>query len=81
MSAVDGSGVLDYSEFLVATMDHQKYIQEDVCWSTFKTFDNDNSGHITKDELRLALTEGTLSDSASDIGKTQCSRVISSEDA
>merc|ERR1719281_428518 len=58
----DGSGALDYTEFLAATLNHQEQIQEDVCWSTFKTFDNDNSGYITHDELRLALTEGTLCD-------------------
>ena len=32
----DGSGVIDSCEFIAATMDRQKYIQEDVCWNAFK---------------------------------------------
>merc|ERR1712048_959326 len=51
----DGSGVVDYSEFMAATMDKRKYIQEDVCWRAFKTFDVDGSGSIDKDELMKLL--------------------------
>lgn len=47
----DGSGVVDYTEFLAATMDKKIYHQEDVVWSAFRKFDTDNSGTIDKKEL------------------------------
>jgi len=58
----DGSGVIDYSEFMAATMDKRKYIQEDVCWRAFKTFDVDGSGTIDKEELMKLLGIDTVSD-------------------
>jgi len=51
----DGSGVIDYSEFVAATIDKRRYIQEDVCWRAFKTFDVDGSGTIDKEELMKLL--------------------------
>jgi len=51
----DGSGVIDYSEFMAATMDKRKFVAEDVCWRAFKTFDQDGSGHIDKEELMKLL--------------------------
>jgi len=51
----DGSGVLDYSEFIAATLDKRLFIQEDMCWRAFKTFDTDGGGTITKDELLQLL--------------------------
>merc|ERR1719188_2052046 len=35
----DGSGVIDYTEFLAATLDKRLYVQEDVCWAAFRLFD------------------------------------------
>merc|ERR1712241_1599309 len=32
----DGSGVIDYTEFLAATLDKRKYTQEDLCFKAFK---------------------------------------------
>jgi len=58
----DGSGVIDYSEFMAATMDKRKYIQEDVCWRAFKTFDVDGSGTIDKQEIMKLLGVDTVSD-------------------
>merc|ERR1712048_447807 len=57
----DGSGVVDYSEFMAATMDKRKYITEDVCWRAFKTFDVDGSGTIDKEELMKLLGIDTVS--------------------
>jgi calcium-dependent protein kinase len=52
----DGSGVIDYTEFLAATLDKRQYIQEDVCWAAFRVFDLDGNGKITKDELAKVLS-------------------------
>merc|ERR1712176_324620 len=60
----DGSGVIDYSEFMAATMDKRRYIQEDVCWRAFKTFDVDGSGSIDKEELMKLLG---IADGVSDL--------------
>jgi len=51
----DGSGVMDYTEFLAATMDKQVYHQEHIVWQAFKKFDMDNNGTIGKDELAKVL--------------------------
>lgn len=51
----DGSGVVDYTEFLAATMDKKVYHQEDVVWNAFKKFDLDGSGAIDRSELGKVL--------------------------
>merc|ERR1719428_2035506 len=56
----DGSGVVDYTEFLAATLDRRQYIQEDVCWAAFRIFDLDGNGKITKDELASVLSGGAV---------------------
>lgn len=58
----DGSGVIDYSEFMAATLDKRKYIQDDVCWNAFKTFDVDGSGMIDKEEVMRLLGIESVSD-------------------
>jgi len=58
----DGSGVIDYSEFMAATMDKKKFIQEDVCWRAFKTFDVDGSGLLDKQELMRLLGVDDITD-------------------
>jgi len=51
----DGSGVIDYTEFLAATLDAREYLKEDVCWSAFRVFDRNGDGKITADELAAVL--------------------------
>jgi len=51
----DGSGVVDYTEFLAATMDKKLYHQEDVVWTAFKKFDLNGSGSIDRQELAKVL--------------------------
>jgi calcium-dependent protein kinase len=51
----DGSGVIDYTEFLAATLDKRSYVKEDVCWSAFRLFDKNGDGKISKEELQAVL--------------------------
>jgi len=53
----DGSGVIDYTEFLAVTMDKKLYHQEDVVWAAFKRFDQDQSGTIDRKELANVLND------------------------
>ncbi|KAF4696080.1 substrate-specific activator of APC-dependent proteolysis, variant 2 [Perkinsus olseni] len=57
---VGGSGVVDYSKFLAATLDKKHYIQEAVCWAAFRAFDLDGNGKITKEELAQVLSGGAF---------------------
>jgi len=75
----DGSGVIDYTEFLAATMDKKQYLQEDVCWSAFRLFDKNGDGQISMDELKQVLNEGG-NDIADAIGK-DLQAIISEVDA
>eukprot|EP00429_Kryptoperidinium_foliaceum_P077152 CAMPEP_0176208148 /NCGR_PEP_ID=MMETSP0121_2-20121125/12972_1 /TAXON_ID=160619 /ORGANISM="Kryptoperidinium foliaceum, Strain CCMP 1326" /LENGTH=484 /DNA_ID=CAMNT_0017547127 /DNA_START=16 /DNA_END=1470 /DNA_ORIENTATION=+ len=47
----DGSGGIDYSEFIAATMTRAQYMREDVLWGAFRTFDVDGNGVITQEEV------------------------------
>ena len=42
----DGSGDINYSEFIAATLDDQIYMREDYLKTAFKMFDTDGSGKI-----------------------------------
>lgn len=53
---VDGNGVIDYEEFVAATMNLYKLENENLM-KAFQKFDADGSGYITKDELVAALKD------------------------
>jgi len=53
----NNSGSIDYTEFLSASMDKKMYIQEDVCWAVFRSFDKDGNGKISKDEIAEVLKD------------------------
>ena len=56
---IDNSGFIDYSEFIMATMNEKKNISEEKLVSAFKIFDKDNSGttvsytHLTLPTKRI----------------------------
>lgn len=52
---LDGSGYLDYSEFVVATMNEKNLFSEKKLKAAFKMFDKDDSGLISKDEVKESL--------------------------
>lgn len=51
----DGSGIIDYSEFLAASLGKTLYMQEDRCQAAFDIFDRDRDGKITQGELEEVL--------------------------
>lgn len=51
----NGTGVIDYSEFLAATIDRQVLMQRDVCWEAFRVFDLDGDGKLSREELGKLL--------------------------
>merc|ERR1711972_330688 len=60
----DGSGVIDYTEFLAATLDKKVYMSEDVCWQAFRIFDRNGDGKICKAEIRKVLCDDDVKNSA-----------------
>jgi calcium-dependent protein kinase len=77
----DGSGVIDYTEFLAATLSRRQYIQEDVVWSAFRVFDLDGNGKITREELAQVLS-GELSnvEQAMQMNRDEIERIIKEVD-
>ena len=47
--------MIDYSEFIAACLQSYNYLQENQLRSAFNYFDKDNSGTISKTELRECL--------------------------
>jgi len=60
----DGSGVINYTEFLAATLEKRSYMQEDLCWAAFRIFDTDGDGKISKSELKAVLQNGEVEEVA-----------------
>lgn len=50
----DGSGQVEFTEFLAATID-RKYITEDNVWSAFRCFDQNGDGKISQAEMYRVL--------------------------
>ncbi|XP_074263761.1 calcium-dependent protein kinase 29-like [Silene latifolia] len=61
---VDNNGSIDYMEFITATMHRHRLDKEENLQKTFLYFDKDNSGYITKEELRQAMEEYGMGDEA-----------------
>merc|ERR1711904_134085 len=56
----DNSGVIDYTEFLSATIDRKSYLKEEVCFTAFSVFDLDGDGKISQDELQKVLQNDSV---------------------
>merc|ERR1719359_2455554 len=54
----DGSGKVDYREFIAATMNKKVALTHDYVWQVFKQFDTDHTGSINKDNLATILSSG-----------------------
>ena len=58
------NGYIDYTEFIAACLHSYNYLHENHLRSAFSYFDQDNSGTISPDELRVCLASDdfTLTD-------------------
>lgn len=55
LADIDGSGEIDYSEWLIATLNRKNLISDEKLKTAFSFFDKDNSGSISVDELKEVL--------------------------
>lgn len=63
----DLSGAIDYSEFVVATMNEESLMSKNRLESAFKAFDVDGNGFISPDEIKQILgftKDGGMDDKA-----------------
>lgn len=52
---IDHNGTIDYNEFVMAATNRQKLLNKERLDATFKIFDKDGNGSISKDEIKALL--------------------------
>ena len=52
---IDQNGTIDYNEFVMAATNRQKMLQKEKLEATFKIFDKDGNGSISKEEIKSLL--------------------------
>jgi calcium-dependent protein kinase len=52
------SGHIDYHEFITATIDYDKLLNEENLKMAFELFDKNKDGRITADEIKSVLENG-----------------------
>ncbi|CAD8170533.1 unnamed protein product [Paramecium octaurelia] len=52
---MDGSGTIDYTEFIIASMDRKKAVQKEKLKEAFQIFDKDGNGFISEQEIKEVL--------------------------
>lgn len=55
---IDGSGEIDYSEWVVATIDKRNLLSEEKLRAAFSLFDKDGGGSISAHEVKDVLCSG-----------------------
>ena len=55
---IDGSGQIDYSEWVVATIDKEKLLTQEKLQAAFNLFDKDGGGSINATEVKDVLCSG-----------------------
>lgn len=56
----DGSGKIDYTEFLAASLERRVYLKKDACWAAFRVFDRNGDGQISMEELKMVLKDDNM---------------------
>lgn len=56
---IDGNGSIDYTEFVMATMNEKTMMTNEKLLSAFKIFDKDGNGTISADEIKNVLGSDT----------------------
>jgi len=82
---LDGSQCIDYTEFCAAGMGQKASMQEDVIWAAFQTFDVDDSGFVSADDLKQILDVADVRDEwtpevCEDMGKELIGRIDNNGD-
>ena len=62
---LDGNGTIDYTEFVMATINEKNLVTNDRLLQAFKMFDKDNSGALSYDEIKEVLCFDSQVDEAS----------------
>mmetsp|Transcript_56197 Transcript_56197/g.174226 ORF Transcript_56197/g.174226 Transcript_56197/m.174226 type:complete len:220 (+) Transcript_56197:1-660(+) len=62
---MDGSGHIDYTEFIAACIDRKIEDQEGACWAAFQVFDLNSDGEVSYEELRQVVTSASMQDAFS----------------
>ena len=57
---VDGNGFIEYEEFLTGSLDKKKILTKENVQAVFKTFDKDDSGKISPEELKLVMGQDVV---------------------
>ena len=60
----DESGEIDYSEFVMATMNARNLVSEKRLEAAFRAFDRDGNGQISPEEVKVVLGGGVLDEKA-----------------
>jgi len=55
---VEGSGELEYTEFLAAMLKREQYLQDDVCRGAFHLLDQDGDGMLSTKDLETLMESG-----------------------
>jgi len=54
----DNSGFIDYTEFVVASINEKQLLSNEKLQAAFRMFDKDGSGSISADEIKQVLGYG-----------------------